>query len=195
MFARARGGNTDLAMHRGRRADPHRVDRRVGDYLFGRLERPCALPSGRELFRRSMRNVGNRHDAHALLGAVGDVAEHHRVQLADEAGTDKSDSNLSADGSWHQEFPDFSSRRSFSSSRSRLYLVGSSIVLDGGAIGLRIFAINSPARCFFGLRCVILRNWFSLPRRQTCSILIDSVRLERTLSYHMLCFGKIIVYR
>src|SRR5208283_1387248 len=71
------------------------------------------------------------------------------------AGADNPDSNLSADGVWHQEFPDFSSRRSFSSSRSRLYLVGSSIVRAGGAIGLRIFAIKPPARCFFGLRCGI----------------------------------------
>jgi hypothetical protein len=56
-----------------------------------------------------------------------------------------------------QEFPDFSSRRSFSSSRSRLYFFGSSIVRDGGAIGLRIFAIKPPARCFFGLRWGMLR--------------------------------------
>ncbi len=74
------------------------------------------------------------------------------MQLADKAGTDDSDANLSGDGSGHQEFPDFSSRRSFSSSRSRLYLVGSSIVFDGGAIGLRIFSINPPGRSFFGLR-------------------------------------------
>ncbi len=74
------------------------------------------------------------------------------MQLADEAGADKSDSNLSGYWSWHQEFPDFSSRRSFSSSRSRLYLVGSSIVFDGGAIGLRIFLISPPGRSFFGLR-------------------------------------------
>ena len=44
------------------------------------------------------------------------------------------------------------SRRSFSSSRSRLYLVGSSMVFDGGAIGLRIFEIKSPARSFLDLR-------------------------------------------
>src|ERR1700723_3032139 len=78
------------------------------------------------------------------------------MQLADEAGADDTDANLSADWSGHQELPDFSSRRSFSSSRSRLYLVGSSIVCDGGAIGLRIFLINPPGRSFFGFRCGIL---------------------------------------
>src|SRR5208282_5088375 len=97
--------------------------------------------------------VGDRNHANALLGALGDVAQHHRMHLADKSGADDSRSNLSTDGRWHQEFPNFSWRRSFSSSRSRLYLVGSSIVFDGGAIGLRIFAINPPARCFFGLRC------------------------------------------
>src|SRR5271155_2486077 len=75
------------------------------------------------------------------------------MRLRDEAGADDADANLSSNGCSHQWFPDFSSRRSFSSSRSRLYLVGSSIVRDGGAIGLRIFAIKSPARTFFGLRC------------------------------------------
>ncbi len=78
------------------------------------------------------------------------------MQLPDESGADKTDANLSVDSRCHQEFLDFSSRRSFSSSRSRLYLVGSSIVFDGGAIGLRIFEISSPARSFFGLRCGIL---------------------------------------
>src|SRR5260221_13986016 len=107
------------------------------------------------------------------------------MQLADKAGADNSDANLSGDWSGHQRLSPLPvrermkvrvriqrlarftilplsqharysfkslSRRSFSSSRSRLYLVGSSIVFDGGAIGLRIFAIKPPGRCFFGLR-------------------------------------------
>src|SRR5271154_2531294 len=75
------------------------------------------------------------------------------MSLRDEAGADDADANLSSNGCSHQWFPDFSSRRSFSSSRSRLYLVGSSIVRDGGAIGFWIFPLKSPARTFFGLRC------------------------------------------
>src|SRR5271156_5756629 len=44
------------------------------------------------------------------------------------------------------------SRRSFSSSRSRLYLVGSSIVFDGGAIGFFFFFFYTPPpRLFFFL--------------------------------------------
>src|SRR5450759_2154995 len=122
MLASARSGDTGLAMHRSRRADPYRVDRWIRDYLFGRLERPRALPPGRELLGGRMRQVGDGDHADALLGAIGDLAEHHRMRLADEAGADNSYSNLSAGVRWHQEFPDFSWRRSSCSSRSRLYL-------------------------------------------------------------------------
>jgi hypothetical protein len=41
------------------------------------------------------------------------------------------------------------------------------MVFDGGAIGLRIFEMRSPARDFFGLRCGILRLWFSSARRSS----------------------------
>jgi len=77
--------------------------------------------------------------------------------LADQAGADYSDANLSGDwgAGGHQELPDFSSRRIFSSSRSRLYFFGSSITREGGAIGLRIFAMRLPGRrgffCRFGI--------------------------------------------
>jgi len=74
------------------------------------------------------------------------------MRLPDKAGANQSNANLSSDGC-HQTLPVFSSRRRRSSSRSRLYLVGSSIARVGGAIGLRIFLISSPLRGFLTLRC------------------------------------------
>jgi hypothetical protein len=74
------------------------------------------------------------------------------VGLADQAGADYSDANLSSGdcgGDGHQELPDFCSRRIFSSSRSRLYFLGSSITREGGAIGFRILAIRDPGRRVF----------------------------------------------
>jgi hypothetical protein len=104
------------------------------------------------------------------------------MQLADKAGADDADANLSADWSGHQELPDFSSRRSFSSSRSRLYLVGSSIVCDGGAIGLRIFLINPPGRSFFDFRCgILLRGEADKAHLETCSLSASRPSREETI--------------
>ena len=59
MLAGPRRGDTDFAMHRGRRADPDRIDRWVGDYLFGGSERARPGPSGCELLGRRCVEVGD----------------------------------------------------------------------------------------------------------------------------------------
>jgi len=123
------------------------------------------------------------------------------MQLADEAGADKSRLEFGpVTGARIRNSRIFRRGRSFSSSRSRLYLVGSSIVFDGGAIGLRIFAIKAPRAEFFWFALRHFRYWFSWPRWQTDAIFGDRVQGKRAISYYGLwfwdgCHLRVVLFR